>query len=239
MLDKFRQTRDPAEIAALAGKSTSELAGLYFGRTGAAVSMKWHHYLDIYDRYLAAYRGKLIRFLEIGIANGGSFSVWRPYFGREAILYGIDIRPHCADNVKALGLDCHGRTGSQADPDFLKSVVSEMGGLDIVIDDGSHIAEHQLASFRTLFPLLSDGGLYICEDLHTAYWNDWQGGLRRPGTFIELVKDIIDCLHAWYAPIDNPMREMDLHRNVFGIHIHDSMVVIEKIAKDAPVLLIK
>ncbi|RUW30156.1 class I SAM-dependent methyltransferase [Mesorhizobium sp. M1A.F.Ca.IN.020.06.1.1] len=201
--------------------------------------MKWLHYLDIYDRYLSAYRDLPVRFLEIGVADGGSFNVWRPYFGDRAVLYGIDISDSSIDKVNALGIGCHGRVGSQADPEFLASVVSEMGGLDIVVDDGSHIAEHQLASFRTLFPLLSDGGLYICEDLHTSYWDDWQGGLRRPGTFIEVVKDIIDCLHKWYYPIDNAMVDMDLHTKVPAVHVHDSMVVIEKAKVDPPVMLIK
>lgn len=240
MVEKFRTTSDPLEIADLSKTSRSPLAELYFGRQGASVSMKWHHYLDIYDRYLSTYRDdSAFRFLEIGIADGGSFNVWRPYFGPDATLFGIDILPGCRTKVEALGLNCHARIGSQADPEFLKAVVEEMGGLDVVIDDGSHIAEHQLASFRALFPLLSNGGLYICEDLHTSYWNNWQGGLRRPGTFIEVVKDIIDCLHAWYAPIANAMAEMELHRSIPAIHIHDSMVVIEKAKVEPPIMLIK
>jgi hypothetical protein len=165
--------------------------------------------------------------------------VWRPYFGPDAVLFGIDIVPHCRDKIEALGLNCSGRTGSQADPEFLLSVVDEMGGLDIVVDDGSHVAEHQVASFKTLFPLLSDGGIYICEDLHTSYWDGWQGGLRRPGTFMETVKDMMDCIHAWYAPIKNTVSDMELHRSVPGIHVHDSLAVIEKAAVQPPVMIMK
>jgi cephalosporin hydroxylase len=238
MSDTFKQVRDRAEIASLAKESTSPLAQMYFDRSGA-VSMKWHHYLDIYDRYLSAYRNNVsLRFLEIGIADGGSFNIWRQYFGLDSILYGIDIVPECREKIEALGLDCHARIGSQNDPDFLRSVVMEMGGIDIVIDDGSHIAEHQLTTFRTLFPLISEGGLYICEDLHCAYWEDWQGGLRRPGTFIEVVKDMIDCLHVWYGPVDNAMSDMNLHRSIKAIHVHDSMVVIEKGNVHAPAMII-
>ncbi|RUV22373.1 MAG: class I SAM-dependent methyltransferase [Mesorhizobium sp.] len=241
MEEKFRIIRDEAEIAELSKKTRSPLADLFFNRSSKAPSMKWLHYLDIYDRYLSPYRNlsRPLHFLEIGIADGGSFNVWRPYFGERAILFGIDISPSSAVKVESLGMNCHGRVGSQADPKFLASIVEEMGGLDIVIDDGSHIAEHQLASFRTLFPLLSNGGVYICEDLHTAYWEDWQGGLRRPGTFIEVVKDIIDCLHAWYAPIDNSMSDMVLHRSIPAIHLHDSLAVIEKAVVEPPLMLIK
>ena len=165
--------------------------------------------------------------------------MWREYFGSRATLFGIDIIPESAEKVEALGIGCRARVGSQADPRFLSSVISEMGGVDVVIDDGSHIAEHQLASFRTLFPLLSNGGVYICEDLHTAYWEDWQGGYKRSGTFIEVVKDMIDSIHRWYYPVENSMSDMQLHRHVPGIHVHDSMVVIEKSDVAPPVMLIR
>jgi cephalosporin hydroxylase len=235
---EYRIINDAQEIAAIAQQAQTPLEKIYFQRTGP-VSMKWRHYLSIYDRYLSLYRDKTVRLLEIGIAGGGSFPMWREYFGVQAILFGIDVDPDSCKNVEALELDCHARTGSQADPHFLQSVVAEMGGLDIVIDDGSHIAEHQLASFKILFPLLSNGGVYVCEDLHTAYWDGWQGGYKRPGTFIEVIKDIIDSIHTWYYPIENELREMELHRHISGIHLHDSMVVIEKNDVAAPVMLIK
>jgi hypothetical protein len=48
---------------------------------------------------------------------------------------------------------------------LLRIVEQEFGGtLDMVIDDASHLYEPTLASFQTLFPLLSVGGLYIIED---------------------------------------------------------------------------
>jgi cephalosporin hydroxylase len=235
---EYRIINDAEEIAAIAQQAQTPLEKIYFQRTGP-VSMKWRHYLALYDRYLSGYREKPTRFLEIGVADGGSFPMWRKYFGAQAKIFGIDVDPESCKKVEALELDCHARAGSQADPSFLQSVVTEMGGLDIVIDDGSHIAEHQVASFKTLFPLLSNGGVYVCEDLHTAYWDGWQGGYKRPGTFIEVIKDMIDSIHTWYYPIENELREMELHRHVPGIHLHDSMVVIEKNDVVAPVVLIK
>jgi Methyltransferase domain len=234
----FRVVSDSQEIAAIAAQARTPLERIYFERTGL-VSMKWQHYLGIYDRYLSTYREKPIRLLEIGIAGGGSFPVWREYFGTQATLFGIDIVAESCAQIEALQLNCHARVGNQADADFLHSVVTEMGGLDIVIDDGSHIAEHQLASFKTLFPLLANGGVYICEDLHTAYWDGWQGGYKRPGTFIEFIKDMIDSIHTWYYPIENELGGMELHRHVPGIHLHDSLVVIEKGDVAAPVILIR
>jgi hypothetical protein len=127
------------------------------------------------------------------VAQGGSLSLWRRYFGPEALLFGIDIDDRCRQFDKR---DAHVRIGSQDDPAFLRSVVSEMGGVDVVLDDGSHMASHQLTSFQVLFPLLNEGGVYICEDLHAAYSPALDGGYRRSGTFIEVAKQIVDDIHA-------------------------------------------
>jgi hypothetical protein len=245
--ETFRTTSDASEIAAMAAEAKGRLAKIYFGRSGR-LSNKWRHYLAIYDRYLRDYcatkprieklhRDGPLRFLEIGVDDGGSFEMWREYFGAEATIFGIDILPECREKVEAMGINCHIRIGSQDDPEFLGQVVGEMGGVDVVIDDGSHIANHQLASFKALFPRLSLGGLYICEDLHTSYWQHWGGGYKRPGTFVETVKDMIDNMHQWYYPVDNDLSSMSLHRLVTGIHVHDSIVVIEKEENRQPVMI--
>ena len=44
------------------------------------------------------------------------------------------------------------------------------GPLDLVIDDASHFYGPTLASFETLFPLLTPGGLYIIEDWAWGHW---------------------------------------------------------------------
>jgi hypothetical protein len=36
---------------------------------------------------------------------------------------------------------------------------------DFIIDDGSHLLEHQVASFNILFPRLKEGGVYFIEDI--------------------------------------------------------------------------
>ena len=107
-----------------------------------------------------------------------------------------------------------------------------MGGVDIVLDDGSHVASHQRISFDVLFKLLSEGGLYMVEDLHTSYWRGhYEGGWRRRGTFIELAKRLVDDLHAPY----HGRPEYPVARGmVTGVHFHDSLAVIEKARRPAP-----
>ena len=70
-----------------------------------------------------------MRFLEIGVAEGGSLKMWRRYFGPRAVLCGIDINPACA---RFDGEHGRVRIGSQTDPEFIEAVLAELGGFDVV-----------------------------------------------------------------------------------------------------------
>lgn len=236
----------PAIISENLDNASNELERIVYSNTDRRI-FKWHHYLAVYDRYFAPIKNQVsslkskkgslfapngqLRILEIGVQNGGSLQMWRKYFGPAAIIFGIDIDPQCAVFTDK---NTEVRIGDQSDTHFLQSVIDEMGGIDIVIDDGSHIASHQLASFRALFPKLANGGVYICEDLHTSYWDGWEGGFRRPGSFIEIGKTIVDHMHEWYAGIDTELNDMDLKKSVLAVAFYDSMVVIEKGNKTRP-----
>ena len=63
----------------------SELLELFANNKDFTVH-KWHHYIPIYDRYFSSFRGGKIRFLEIGVGEGGSLRMWRKYFGNNAII---------------------------------------------------------------------------------------------------------------------------------------------------------
>jgi hypothetical protein len=190
---------------------------------------KWIHYLPIYDRYFSGRWRQPIRMLEIGVFRGGSLEMWRKYFGPDAVIFGIDINPDCAGLAKEAA---QVRIGSQADADFVQSVAAEMGGIDIVLDDGSHVGDHQWASFDVLFPLLSEGGLYVVEDTHTSYWPEWGGGYGRKNTAIGLAKRLMDDQHAWYH---NRAQRTPAKNSVGAIHVHDSIIVIEKQQRSRPV----
>lgn len=210
-------------------EAKSELARMYFGHEGRIIH-KWVHFLDLYDRHFAPYRHSKLTFLEIGVQNGGSAELWRKYFGPEAVIFGIDVDPACANNVTPPN---QVRIGSQADPAFLKSLLAEMGPPDIVLDDGSHVSEHQRTSFEVLFPALKEGGLYVIEDTHSSYWPGRQhGGFGRRGTAIEFVKRMIDDMHGWYHK--HPTLT-SAKTEVGGIHIYDSIIFIEKSRRTAPV----
>jgi len=203
----------------------------FFASNRGVVVHKWHHYIPLYDRYFSPFRSRPVRFLEIGVSNGGSLQMWRKYFGDEAIIFGIDIDPRCE---RLNGLAGQVRIGSQVDKEFLESVVKEMGGVDIVLDDGSHHMKHVSATTEYLFPHLSYGGIYLIEDLHTAYWEPFGGGHRsKDNFFFGFVMDLIDDMHHWYHK--NNVKQPAISKDCSGIHVHDSIVVLEKNKVFAPV----
>jgi hypothetical protein len=207
---------------------SGDLAAIFAGNTGPIVH-KWHHYIPLYDRYLAPWRGRPVRFLEIGVSKGGSMTLWRKFLGPEAVIFGIDIDPDCAAFD---GIAGQVRIGSQDDPAFLTRVVDEMGGVDVVLDDGSHVMKHVHASIDILWPRLETGGLYLIEDLHTAYWPAYGGGLRARENLFNRLRLMVDDLHGPYhgaAPADAAITG-----SLTGLHIHDSIVVLEKGARARP-----
>lgn len=184
---------------------------------------KWAHYLPLYERYFRPFVGRRIVFLEIGCGNGGSSQMFKHYFGPTAKLVSVDIRDECrAFEDEQVSV----RIGDQGDPAFMQSLIDEFGAPDVVLDDGSHLSPHMIASFEYLYPRMPRDGLYMVEDVHASYWPDWQGGLRKPGAFMERVKETLDELHAHYTNGELP--ETEIGRNTRGIHVHDSVVVFEK-----------
>ena len=101
-----------------------------------------------------------------------------------------------------------------------------MGGIDFVLDNGSHVARHQRASFDVLFPLLAEGCLYMIEDMHTAYWPEFQGALRRKGTAVEFLKDKVDEIHRHY--IKDGLNNSESMSDIESIQFFDSIAVVKK-----------
>ena len=85
----------------------------------------------------------------------------------------------------------------------------------------------QIVSFEELFGHIKPDGVYLCEDLHTSYFRDYGGGLKRRGSFIEYSKNFIDYLHAWHSR-QNSLKVNSFTRTVHSLHYYDSILVIEK-----------
>ena len=149
------------------------------------------HYYEVYDSAISRLRDRPIRMLEIGVFKGGSIQMWRSYFHSGSTIVGVDIDEKCR---KYQDEDTHIEIGDQKDKSFLLSIVKKYGPFDFILDDGGHMMKDQIISFETLFPTLTEGGVYICEDCHTSYWMRYRGGVGRKGTYIEYMKEAIDDL---------------------------------------------
>jgi len=192
---------------------------------------KWDHYFDIYEKHFSSYRGQTLNLLEIGISHGGSLQLWKKYFGKNLNLYAIDINPECK---KFEEKNTTIFIGSQSDRNFLNEVSATLPELDIIIDDGGHTMEQQLVSFEMLFLKVKEGGLYIVEDTHTSYWEEFHGGLKTPGSFIERSKNLVDSLYNHHIIDHKNLIVNEITGHINSISFYDSVVVFEKKKRKSP-----
>ena len=164
----------------------NKLAQFFYNEPKRRAVHKWEHYLDIYDKHFKKFQGKNPKILEIGVYKGGSIDMWKWYFG-ECTIYAIDIDPACkAFEEPGVSITI----GDQGSSEFWDSFSES--DFDIIIDDGGHTMHQQFYSFERLYDRVVDGGVYLCEDTHTSYIEPmFNGGLKKPGTFIEYCKNFI------------------------------------------------
>lgn len=170
-----------------------QLSDIFHNHTGR-LAQKWSGYLPTYDQLLSPLRDQPIRLLEIGVMNGGSLEVWDAYFPQAAHIIGCDINEACArlryDNARVQVV-----IGDANAPEIQARIRAQSEQLDIVIDDGSHCSADIIRSFVNYFPRLSNGGLYIIEDLHCSYWANYGGGLRHEYSTMAFFKQLVDILN--------------------------------------------
>jgi hypothetical protein len=150
----------------------------------STLGLKWgtdkvghHEYLKVYDELLQGKRLLAQKVLEIGIGHalpghqgymfpgyrvGASLFMWQEYFPK-AMIYAFDIEPSIQINQERI---CS-FVVDQSNVHSLYGGAHQIGGdLDLIVDDGSHVAEHQITSAQTLLPFLNRNGMYIIEDIH-------------------------------------------------------------------------
>jgi len=196
----------------------------YFRNNQGRLIHKWMHYFDVYHRHFERFRGKPIVVVEFGVSQGGSLEMWRDYFGDQATIYGVDIDERCADLG---GPGTHVLIGDQEDREFLRTVGARTGPIDVLIEDGGHTMGQQLATFEEMYPLVKEDGVFLIEDLHTSYWEEYGGGYRGPKTFMRRAKQLTDRLNAWHSR-DSRLVVDEFTRTTKSMHFYDSIVVFEK-----------
>ncbi|RWC32699.1 glycoside hydrolase family 99-like domain-containing protein [Mesorhizobium sp.] len=170
---------------------------------GGKVSDKWSIYLSAYDRIFSEYRNKPVRILEIGVQNGGSLEIWRRYFAKAELVLGCDINLACGnlifDDEKIAVV-----VGDANTDEVERSIAARSEKFDIIIDDGSHSSSDIIRSFVRYFPHLSEGGVYIAEDLHCSYWREFGGGLYDPLSSMSFFKRLLDVVNHEHWGLDRP-----------------------------------
>jgi len=157
-----------------------------------------HGYHRFYPWFLNHLRDENINLLEIGIDETESLKLWKGYFNN-VNLHGIDIDEkefnntevtlHKVDQSNALELD---------------KFVADIGiNFDVILDDGSHVPEHQILTINKLWNLVKPGGIYIIEDIETSYWKKsqlygYRFNARKKGIISEFIK-LIDVANSEFS----------------------------------------
>lgn len=175
--------------------------------------------------------------LEIGVRGGGGLYSLKEYFPNATII-GIDIDNNCKqwesaeDNIFV-------RIGDQSDVNFLQSIANEFKSFDIIIDDGSHVCDHQIKSFEFLFLKLNYNGLYAVEDIHTSYWRDFYD--TKNLSAVDYFKNLSAMPTKRWAcntarSIVEPIQELnEIEYYVESVHFYDSICFIRKVKTDVDV----
>jgi hypothetical protein len=180
---------------------------------------KWTHYFDIYHRHFSKFIGREVHVLEIGIYSGGSLTMWKEYFGQQCYVYGVDIEEACkvyADERTKIFI------GDQQDRNFWTRIKPQIPLVDILIDDGGHEPEQQIATLEEMLPHLRPGGLYLCEDVHGSIngFNSYLNGLTA-----QLNASVRKVHDKEKGIVCSPTQfQADIH----SIHFYPFVTVIEK-----------
>lgn len=205
---------DPAAVGREAVDENPLFAQFDAYREGPGI-WKPRQYFKVYHRHLGRFIGRAVNVVEIGVYSGGSLRMWRDYFGESAVIHGVDIEEECrrfeADRIKVA-------IGDQSDRRFWQKFVDRVAQIDIVIDDGSHVPEHQVATFEAVLPHIANGGVYICEDI---------GGVDNP------FHSYLAGLARNLSPLDpqqssESQKTTGLQQSIEGIHLYPYIAVIEK-----------
>lgn len=118
-----------------------------------------HSYLEVYENIFNS-RRENISLLEIGVSRGYSLMLWKDFFINSKII-GLDI------NISNLIFKPNGFEVYEVDAtkEFNLNEILKDQKFDFIIDDGSHLLDHQISSFNILFPRLKNNGIYLIEDI--------------------------------------------------------------------------
>lgn len=160
----------------------TELCEIFFKYRSDKCPQIFHTYSPSYFEELHKIKNNIKYLLEIGVGNnqlmkpicgesyqiGASLKGWRDFF-INAKIFGLDIDEKVL--FKDSRIECF--YTDQSNVNSLENTIYEIRKkennselkFDLIIDDGSHIIEHMILSYKTLSKYVINGGLYIIEDI--------------------------------------------------------------------------
>ena len=154
--------------------------------------------------------------------HGGSLFMWREFFGPKARIIGIDLNPR-AKKWEEEGFEIH--IGDQSNPSFWRKLTSEIGPIDIFLDDGGHTYTQQIITAECVLDSISDGGMLVVEDTHTSYM---EGFGDQNFSFIKYVKLWIDKINSRFSSFNTDQNS----GKIWSVEIFDSIVAFN-VSKEA------
>ncbi|TVQ39421.1 MAG: hypothetical protein EA356_01780 [Geminicoccaceae bacterium] len=79
------------------------------------------------------------------------------------------------------------------------------------------------ASFDFFYERMCDDGIYVVEDLHTCYWEEYGGNGQSQHNFIDFCKTMLDRLHAEHSR--GRIASDPIASSTLSFHLYDSLAV--------------
>lgn len=194
---------------------------------GADKASTHHGYTRHYERLFEPMRMGHIKLLEIGVQFGASIKTWLEYFPGARIV-GVDI----ANDFKTSDPRYTFIQADQGNPQQMRQIAAQHQPLDIVIDDGCHLATHVHISFQALWPAVIHGGLYIIEDCFTFWHPAFHSSLDGSIWLGDLIGEVNQHGKQFYgmpnANARHPGPLSDLEKSIDSIFFSKGLMVLTK-----------
>lgn len=176
----------------------------------------WHGYIAFYENHFAS--RDIASILEFGVLKGNSIR-WLMERFPAATVDGVDILSEQEEWPRDARVSYHRLDQGRRNDirDFFQG-----RSFDLVIEDGSHVPEHQVACLIEGLPHVNSNGLYIVEDIQTSLpkpktlksrWKELRKGVRPNGNALSTLLSI-EHFRRIGRPIDSALAKNIAHNNM-------------------------
>jgi predicted O-methyltransferase YrrM len=150
-----------------------------------------HPYTLFYDSLFKNKKNEQLKIAELGILEGSSLRMWKDYFINSEI-FGFEYDNNYISNFKN-NFNNERITLEFIDVTNKSSIINAFSKLnimyDIIIEDTTHLFEHQINVIENTYQYLKPGGVLIIEDIFKAY---------KESDYIDRLKPILHHFQDYY-----------------------------------------